>query len=169
MRVLVLSNKFPYPATDGSSIAIMSLLRLMMRNQYSIHMLSLNTVKHRKDPSGFLNDYPSVKLTSLDVNTNITPFNAFINLLDGQPFHISRFFIKEVDQKIQEDLDQNSYDIVLFEGIFMAPYLDTVRLHSNAKTIVRLHNVEHKIWGKADQNRKESIVEMVSVSSVKTS
>jgi glycosyltransferase involved in cell wall biosynthesis len=38
------------------------------------------------------------------------------------------------------------FDIVQIETLFMSPYLNTIRELSQAKIILRAHNIEHRIW-----------------------
>ena len=54
-KVLILSNKVPYPAKDGSSIAMARLLEnLIEMGNCSITYGAINTVKHRKKLKIFL-------------------------------------------------------------------------------------------------------------------
>ena len=55
---------------------------------------------------------------------------------------------KEYAEKLIELLKSTSFDIIQFEGLYMAPYLSVVRKHSNAMVSMRSHNVEYKIWEK---------------------
>lgn len=147
MTILLLCNKFPYPSTDGSSIAIMKMLDTLLAGGNQMHLFSLNTKKHYKDPQKFKDVYgKKVKLTSVDIVTDITASNTAINLISGQPFHVSRFFASNVSDALNQVLKDETFDIVQFEGIFMGPYLDLVREKSNAKCVLRPHNVEYKIW-----------------------
>ncbi|HVA99125.1 MAG TPA: glycosyltransferase family 4 protein, partial [Bacteroidia bacterium] len=49
-------------------------------------------------------------------------------------------------------LSKNKYDIIQLESIFMCPYIDTIRSYSDAKIILRAHNVEHIIWERLSEN-----------------
>ena len=46
MRILVLTNKLPYPARDGGSIATLNMLSGLSAAGNDITCLSLNTSKH---------------------------------------------------------------------------------------------------------------------------
>ena len=48
MKVLQICNKAPYPANDGSSIAICSLAEGIADNNVELHLLTINTKKHFK-------------------------------------------------------------------------------------------------------------------------
>ncbi|MEP6647919.1 MAG: glycosyltransferase, partial [Saprospiraceae bacterium] len=44
------------------------------------------------------------------------------------------------------------FDIIQLETLYLAPYVDTIRRHSNARVVMRAHNVEHEIWERITQN-----------------
>jgi len=46
-------------------------------------------------------------------------------------------------------LTREKFDIIQLEGLYLAPYLGTIRNNSNAKTVMRAHNIEHEIWSRA--------------------
>lgn len=147
MRVLLLCNKFPFPAKDGSSIALMRMIDTMLEAKMEVDLFSLNTLKHFKDPQQLEAKYGDrLNVYSHTLNTNINAGNTLVNLIGNEPFHVSRFFNKVVEKEIAHILEQNEFDIIQFEGIFMSPYLDVVRKYSKAKCVLRPHNVEYKIW-----------------------
>jgi glycosyltransferase involved in cell wall biosynthesis len=129
MRILQLCNKAPYPANDGSSIAICTLAEGLADNGIELHLLPINTKKHFKEeadvPAEFKQktNYQSVYR---DTNTSIT--GAFFNLFTSQSYFVSRFFFKEL------------------EGVFMCTYIPLIKKYSKAKIVLRSHNVEHQIW-----------------------
>jgi len=51
-----------------------------------------------------------------------------------------------VNKKLIQILKDNSFDIVQLEMLYMAPYIETIKQHSNARVILRAHNIEHLIW-----------------------
>ena len=48
MKILQLCNKAPFPANDGSSIAITNLALGLADNNVELYLLSINTKKHFK-------------------------------------------------------------------------------------------------------------------------
>ena len=72
MRILLLCNKLPYPANDGSSIAISKMIEGFVEEGAQVSVLSLNTIKHFKDPVKIPQKIrESVDFTIVDVNTNV--------------------------------------------------------------------------------------------------
>ncbi len=47
MKILLLTNKLPYPPKDGGSIATLNMITGLCDAGHSVTCLSLNTVKHR--------------------------------------------------------------------------------------------------------------------------
>lgn len=158
MKALILCNKFPYPATDGSSIAIMRMIDTMLAANIQVALFSLNTKKHFKDARALKRAYSGkLDITSIDVLTDITASNTLANLITGQPFHVSRFFVSEVSERLEKLLQNDTFDIIQFEGIFMGPYLDIVRKNSTAKCVLRPHNIEYRIWERFIKSEKNGL------------
>lgn len=70
-------------------------------------------------------------------------------------YQISRFYSKSMVSKLTQVLKHDSFDIVHLESIYVMPYIPTIRKYSNAKIVIRMHNIEHQIWERlADNERK---------------
>ncbi len=159
MKILLLCNKLPYPTNDGSSIAIARMIEGYVQAGAELTVLSLNTKKHYKHPDSIPETVSkNVRFEIVDVDTNPTVGNAFANLFQKLPFHVSRFFLKEVSQKLTHLLKQQAFDLVQCEGLFMMPYQHLVRQHSEAKVVLRAHNIEHQIWDRAIQSTTKPVL-----------
>lgn len=147
MRILQLSNKAPYPANDGSSIAIYNLAEGLADNGVELHLLTINTKKHFKPdnevPQAFKD---KVRYTAVYQNTDTSFVGAFANLFSGQSYFVSRFFFKAFEEEIVRRLKAHAFDLVQLEGVFLATYIPLIRRHSQAKIVIRAHNLEHQIW-----------------------
>ncbi|MDZ4840168.1 MAG: glycosyltransferase family 4 protein [Bacteroidota bacterium] len=155
MRVLILSNKVPWPAKDGGAIATQNMIFGLQQAGVQTSLVALNTLKHRVN----INDLPAAYhnlhiLKLVEVDTNVKPLAAFINLFTQDSYHISRFNVPEVSHQIINLLSHQQFDIIHIEGLHMACYLPTLRQYSNAKIVLRAHNVEHLIWNRLAGNEK---------------
>ncbi len=156
MRILQLCKKFPYPIKDGEVIAITNLAKAYNELGAEVHLLCMNTLKHFFDESQFsklpeiFNFYKSVE--SISVDTEIKLFPAFLNLFSSKSYHIDRFVSAAFSKIIIETLKEIKPDIVQLETLFLAPYINIIRKHSNAKIVMRAHNVEHEIWSRITSN-----------------
>ena len=154
-KVLILSNKVPYPAKDGSSIAMARLLEnLIEMGDCSITYGAINTVKHRKK----IGDFPPrilelIALKSFEENTSPNMYNGLFNLLfSKKPFNTVRFHRKSVIHWLNR-FEFQFFDTVILEGAFMGDYLDQVK--SIGKTVVlRAHNLEHVIWERSTNHTR---------------
>ncbi len=158
MRILQICNKAPFPANDGSSIAIYNMAKGIYENGHELHLLTINTKKHFKDDAGVPNEFKNVThYRSVYKDTSPTSLGALLNLvLSSESYFICRFFFKEFEKALIETLTANTYDIVQLEGLFMAPYMGTIKKYSKAKIALRAHNVEHLIWQRHIANEKSS-------------
>lgn len=147
MRILQLSNKAPYPANDGSSIAIYNLAEGLADNGTELHLLTINTKKHFKPddqvPQAFKD---KTHYASVYRNTDTSIGGAISNLFSTQSYFVSRFFFREFEERIVQALRAHAFDLVQLEGVFLATYIPLIRQHCQAKIVIRAHNLEHQIW-----------------------
>lgn len=148
MKILQLTNKVPYPPEEGGSIAINIITQGLLNAGHSVKILAMNTSKHPVDMDIIPLEYKNTTtIESVFVDNRVKPFDALFNLLfTNKSYNITRFISKKFEQKIIEILKKNKFDIVILESLFIAPYIDTIRTYSNARIILRAHNVEHYIW-----------------------
>lgn len=146
-KILQICNKAPFPANDGSSIAIYNMAKGFIENNISLHLLTINTKKHFKPDEQVPEEFKThANYNSVYRNTNTTGVGALINLFSGNSYFVSRFYFKAFEKKLIEVLKANSFDIIQLEGLFMGVYIDTLKRYSKAKIVLRAHNVEHFIW-----------------------
>ncbi len=159
IRILQICNKAPYPANDGSSIAIYNMAKGLYENEAELYLLTINTKKHFKEDSAVPTEFKTkTHYRSIYKDTSPSTFGAMMNLLlSKDSYFICRFYFKEFEDALIETLQKSSFDIVQLEGLFMAPYIDTIRKHSKAKITLRAHNVEHLIWERHIANEKSGI------------
>jgi glycosyltransferase involved in cell wall biosynthesis len=147
MRVLQLTKKVPFPSKDGESMAVRSLASSLISNGVSVDLLSLNTNKHKF--SSQLDDLDSNiyrSINMVDINTDFHPISFLINLLSNIPYQISRFVKKDYEVKLISLLNQNKYDYILLETVYLTPYIPVLKRYSSAKILLRTHNMEYEIW-----------------------
>jgi polysaccharide biosynthesis protein PslH len=147
IRILQICNKAPFPANDGSSIAIYNMARGLSENNVELHLLCINTKKHFKADSIVPLEFKQrSNYSSVYRNTNISAPGAFANLFSATSYFVSRFYFRSFAQKLEARLKQHEFDIVQLEGLFMGVYIDTIKKYSKAKIVLRAHNIEHFIW-----------------------
>ncbi|MDG2342969.1 MAG: glycosyltransferase family 4 protein, partial [Flavobacteriales bacterium] len=128
-------------------IAINNISRGLLNQNQDLKIITISTVKHpflsEKIESNFKN---KTNIEHLFVDTKLNIVDAFSNLVTYDSYNISRFFSPDFDQLVIETLQSTNFDIVHLESLFTTPYLETIRNHSNAKIVLRSHNLEYMIW-----------------------
>ncbi len=153
MNILLLCKKFPYPVKDGESLAITHLSQAMHVLGCKMSLLAMNTTKHHFKAQEFpstLKHFSSIEL--VDIDTDIKIKDALLNLLSKDSYHISRFVNDKFEQKLQKILQRETFDIIQLETLYLAPYIPIIRKYSQAKVVMRSHNVEHEIWERITSN-----------------
>lgn len=155
MKILQLCKKFPFPLKDGESIAVTYLSHALHDLGCEITLLSMNTSKHYMDlsllPREF-NHYKEIHVTPLD--NSINAFSAFKNLFSKESYHVSRFVCPDFKNKLIELLQNNHFDVIQLETLYLAPYIDVIKQHSTALITMRAHNIEFEIWERITSNTK---------------
>jgi len=156
MRILLLTNKIPYPPHDGGSIATLTLAKALKNAGNHIHILSMNTSKHFYNTSDIPQDVlKDLNLETVPVNTSISAKAILINLMFKKiPYNAERFINKDFDEALIKLLSKFDFDIVQLEGLYVCPYIETIRKHSKALIALRAHNIEHEIWERTVVNEK---------------
>lgn len=147
MNILVLCNKSPFPPSEGGPMAMNSIITGLIEAGNKVKVLAFNSEKYHVD----LNDIPkeyreATGIEFVDVNLRISPRDAFLNLFSEESYHVQRFISQAYAEKLTKILDNETFDVVQLEMIYMAPYIDIIRKHSDATIVLRTHNIEHQIW-----------------------
>ncbi len=159
MRILQICNKLPYPPKDGGAIAILNLTKGLRLNGHHVKILAMNTSKHYINPEEVLNVMQDIaEFEYVNINTDINYISAVLNLLFSRlPYNAERFITKEFSNKLAEILKEGKFDVVQLEGLYLTPYIKTIRKYSDAKIALRTHNIEHEIWDRIVYNTNNII------------
>ena len=158
LNILFICNKSPWPAREGGPIAMNQLIEGMADAGHNIKVLAINTNKYSVEPENIPEEYKQKTNIELEyINLAIKPIDAFLNLFTNKSYHVKRFISKIFDHKLKKILSKQQFDIVQIETLFMSPYIETIRKHSNAKIVLRAHNIEHLIWERVAQNHKNPL------------
>lgn len=153
MKTLILTKKFPYPLNDGESIAVVSLARAMAHQGVEVHLLSMNTSKDHYDGPTTPSTLAFFKsVTTVDIDNRLTVSGLAKAYIRSESYHISRFVSQTFETKLVDLLSSVPFDVIQLESVFLYPYRNAIRECSNAKLVLRSHNVEHLIWERIANN-----------------
>jgi len=156
MKILILHNKVPYPPKDGGAIAVWNTAIEMAKQNHEVTLLCMNTPKHYFPVDQIPNDYKQLlQIIAIDVNSDIKPIKLIYNyLFSKKAYHLVRFHSPEFKNRLQGLISKNKFDFVLFEGLYVLPYIHCIKKHSQALMVFRAHNIEHEIWQRVAYNEK---------------
>jgi glycosyltransferase involved in cell wall biosynthesis len=148
MKILILTNKMPYPPIDGGSIATLNMIKGLHRAGNQVTCMALNTNKHKFPVKQIPPELGgSIRFIGIDCDTSIRPLKLLSNLLfSREPYIARRFNFKAFRAALKKLLYEESFDIIQLEGPYPGQYLDLVREKSQARVSLRAHNIEHLIW-----------------------
>ena len=147
MNILILCNKSPFPPNEGGPMAMNSIVTGLIEAGHQVKVMAFNSEKYHVNLKDIPAEYKrKTRIELIDVDLRINKIKAFKNLFTEESYHVQRFISKAFAKHLVKVLKEEKFDIVQLEMIYMAPYIDTIRAHSDAKIVLRTHNVEHQIW-----------------------
>ncbi|HEY9124271.1 MAG TPA: glycosyltransferase family 4 protein [Bacteroidales bacterium] len=154
MKILILSNKPPYPPKDGGAIAIFNLAKGLADAGHFVHILSMNTSKHQVKPET-MPLFSNIRFSFVNIDTSIQPVKALFNLLFSSiPYNAERFISKYFLSQLKTILQADQYNVVQLEGPYLGYCIPLIRKYSNAKIVIRAHNIECEIWERSALQEK---------------
>jgi glycosyltransferase involved in cell wall biosynthesis len=147
MKILQLVNRIPYPLHDGGNLAVHAVTEGFLQAGVSLSMLAMNTTRHWVDVHQLPEMYGRLKhFKTVKVDNRVRPVAAFLNLFTGSSYNVERFISEGYRQTLIGLLQQEDFDIIHIESLFLLPYVATIRQYSKARISLRSHNIEYQIW-----------------------
>jgi polysaccharide biosynthesis protein PslH len=156
MNILILANKSPYPAKDGSSLATLSMAVGLAKSGSRVTILAMSTPKHPcKIEQIPIELKKLINFNLVYINTKINPIKALVNLLFSKlPYNIERFIDPSYTHKIIDIIKANHFNLIQIEGLCLSPYLKIIKQITETPVVYRAHNIEHEIWHRLSLNEK---------------
>jgi polysaccharide biosynthesis protein PslH len=149
LNILYISSRVPFPPTDGGAIVTYNTITESARAGHEVHLLSVNTPKHLQPDHVF----PGIAFQKyVFIDTAISPVKAFVNFFSNTSYNIERFISRDFSNALKEILEKNTFDIIQFEGAYVAWYIDIVKKYANCPIVLRAHNIEYVIWERLAEN-----------------
>ncbi|MEE4177007.1 MAG: glycosyltransferase [Bacteroides sp.] len=147
MRVLQLCHKVPFPPADGGSIAMHQITKGLWKAGFQVKVIALNLKGCQVCPENIPHDYrEKTEFEAQTIDTRIKPIQAFLNLFTRESYNVARFYSKAMERRLEKTLQNETFDIIQLEGLYLTPYIPVIRKYSGAKLVYRSHNIEHFIW-----------------------
>src|SRR5689334_15168071 len=142
MRILQIMNRVPWPLKDGGALGYYNYIKGYHDAGCEVTVAAMNTSKHFVQ----MEELPAEVKQLADwrtsyVDNRVKPVDAFLNLFSSQSYNIQRFISPAFEQLLVDLLHEKAFDVIIFESLFVAHYIDIVRMHSKALLVLRQHNV----------------------------
>ncbi|WP_225872441.1 glycosyltransferase family 4 protein [Pedobacter polaris] len=145
----MLTNRVPFPPNSGYPIVVYNTIKGLLKLGVDVTLFSINASKHNVDVDDIYDPvFEKINFHSFNIDTEVNIWGAFFNIFSNQSYNVSRFYDEDAEKLLENVLREQEFDIVQFEGLFVVPYLDTIKEHSKAKLIYRAHNIEFDVWEK---------------------
>lgn len=147
LKVLQLCHKMPFPLHDGGSVSLSGTALGLISAGVDVRVLAMDPVAFPADPGlvpGWFSE--KTRIVSVGVDTRVSPAGALANLFSCRSYFVERFQSADFDRALKKILEEENFDIVHLEHIYLCLYIDTIRKHSTAKIVLRPQNVESDIW-----------------------
>jgi polysaccharide biosynthesis protein PslH len=154
LKILQICFRVPYPPHDGGAIAMYGITRNLALAGHEVTVLAVNTPKHfQKDD--VLRDIAELRTVFID--TSISPLGALKALAGNIPYIVKRFISSDFEEALTSLLKNNHYDVIHFEGTYVAWYTDLVAKLTASPRILRSHNLEYQIWERLALTEKNPV------------
>ncbi len=147
MKILQLCIKPPHPPVDGGTRAMDAITQGLLAQGHEVRVLSMSSDKHPVRLTSSDDAYrAATHFEAVPVDLAVKPLPAAVALLCGESYHVKRFESEAFATRLEVLLQEETFDVVHVESLFLTPYLPLIRRHSEARVVLRAHNVEHLIW-----------------------
>ncbi|MCL2290518.1 MAG: glycosyltransferase family 4 protein [Bacteroidetes bacterium] len=161
MKILQLTHKPPVPAIDGGCLAMRQITTCLLNAGVEVKVVSLATAKHPVVLSEEFIEYCNkTQFESVSIDTKVTIPKAITSFLKRTSLQADRFFSKEMVQKLETLFAQEKFDVIILESVFVGGYIETIRKHSDARILLRVHNIEYLIWKRLSKQEKNPVKKM---------
>ena len=148
MKILILTHRIPFPQNGGYAIVVYNTISGLVNMGHEVSLVSLNARGHAHSELAERDKQllEKIKYRSFKIDTSVSFLEGIINVFSSHYFNFERYYDANFDRMLIQDVRTKNYDIIQFEGLFVAPYIASVRRNCKSKLVYRAHNIEHQIW-----------------------
>lgn len=121
-------------------------IRGLLNLGHDVSLVSLNAQKHIHELEERDELLDKIKYRVYDIDASISLFDGLFDIFSKSTYNIDRYYDEDFEKLLIRTIRNTKYDIIQFEGLFVAPYIDAVRKNCTSKLVYRAHNIEHQIW-----------------------
>ncbi len=155
LKVLILTHRVPFPQNGGYPIVIANTIKGLVNLGHEVSLISLNAKKNRHEAFEEDELLGKINYRVYDIDASVSLFDGLLDIFSKSTYNISRYYDENFEKLLIRTIKNTQYDIIQFEGLFVAPYVDAVRKSCASKLVYRAHNIEHQIWEMLAQQKAD--------------
>jgi len=156
LKILLLTHRIPFPQNGGYPIVVGNTIRGLINLGHEVSLVALNAKKQHQhedlEPDELLS---KINYRSYDIDISISLFEGFLTTFNKSAYNVHRYYDQNFERLLIGEVRNAAYDIIQFEGLFVAPYVDAVRKNCRSKIVYRAHNIEHQVWERLAQQKND--------------
>lgn len=144
MKILQLSQQFPFPEIDGGKIGIANIYKELAKKGSEVTLLYYNDTiidqKIKKEAENYGN------LIEIKHSIKNTKFRILKSIFDNKPIYLRKHFSNSLFKNVLSQIKNKKFDIIHADHSAMAELAINLKKILNIPIGLRLHNIEWKIW-----------------------
>lgn len=140
MKILFIAPRMPLPADTGGKIRTFNILKQMVK-MCEVDLVCFSFEHDDREHAKTLESY-GIKVHLVKIKEPGILEKILQVFFGRQPYSISKYYTKEMEERLALLNEANDYDAVHFDHLHMAPYRD---LFEQKPVFLDEHNVEYKI------------------------
>ena len=155
MKILILTHRVPFPQNGGYPIVVCNTIRGLVNLGHEVSLVSLNAKRNLHETEEKDELLAKINYRVYDIDASVSLFDGLLDIFSKSTYNIDRYFDENFEKLLVRTVKNIKYDIIQFEGLFVAPYVDAVRKSCTSKLVYRAHNIEHQIWERLAQQKSD--------------
>ena len=130
-------------------------IRGLVNLGHEVSLVSLNAKRNLHETEKKDELLAKINYRVYDIDASVSLFDGLLDIFSKSTYNIDRYYDENFEKLLVRTVKNIRYDIIQFEGLFVAPYVDAVRKSCTSKLVYRAHNIEHQIWERLAQQKSD--------------
>jgi glycosyltransferase involved in cell wall biosynthesis len=155
LKILILTHRVPFPQNGGYPIVVCNTIRGLVNLGHEVSLVSLNAKRHLHESEEKDELLEKINYRVYDIDASVSLFDGILDIFSKSTSNIDRYYDENFEKLLIRTVKNIQYDIIQFEGLFVATYVDAVRKNCTSKLVYRAHNIEYQIWEMMAQQKSD--------------
>jgi len=158
VKILIITHLAPFPQNSGYPIVVGNTIKGLINSGHQVSLFSLNPQKHKSHHDNEADELiKHINYYCHQIDTSISLANAVMSLFNRKLYTVERYYDVEFERLLVKEVQTGGYDIIQFEGLFVTPYLASIRKETKAKLIYRAHHIEYLVWERLAKQKNDPV------------